>query len=48
LERKDAHPNQVRAVNALKALSDNDFHSEKADSLRGPVSTPTASGFLAG
>src|SRR5580704_10768340 len=48
LERKDAHPNQVRAVDALEALGDDDFHSEKAGPLCGPVSARTGPIFLAG
>src|SRR5580704_638107 len=48
LERKDAHPNQVRAVDALEALGDDDFHSEKAGPLGGPVPARTGPIFLSG
>ena len=48
LERKDAHPNEVRPVDALEALGNDDFHPEKAGALGGPVTAGASPVFLAG
>ncbi len=48
LKRKYAHPNQVRAVDALEALGEDDFHAEKAGALGGPITAGAGPVFLAG
>src|SRR4051812_30565850 len=37
VERQHAHPDEVRAVDALEALGDDRAHAEQARALRGPV-----------
>ena len=37
LQRRDAHPDEVRAVDALEALGDDRAHAEQLRALRGPV-----------
>src|SRR5260370_12247453 len=48
LQRKDAHPNKVRSVNALEALGDDGFHAAKACALGGPITAGARPVFLAG
>src|SRR5690606_1458500 len=37
LERQDAHPDEVRAVDALEGLGDDGLDAEQRGALRGPV-----------
>src|SRR4051794_15941169 len=48
LQREDAHADQVRAMDALEALSDDGAYAEEFGAFRGPVAGGTGAVLLAG
>ena len=48
LKRKDAHSDEVRAMNALETLGHDGFHAKKARALGSPVAAGAGSVFLTG
>src|SRR5262249_11073239 len=48
LQRQHAHPDQVRAVNALEALRDDGAHAQQFSPLRRPIARATRAVLLPG